>query len=208
MMNGQMTETSKVPATRKLPRQIFELQDAQIERRNLVSKASFKYEKNTVYVTENPPGQMDSKGSDASWRCLIERIFRKYEKDGETILFDMGHRFGSDVAAEAKQGSLDPTRALMLLAKRCSKTCLGEITFEGDSAFGENLSIKVRNCPFCSETASAQPACFFTKGIVSGLSRVLYGRAFRVTETNCVATGGYLCEFVIEEENFSAFRLA
>jgi predicted hydrocarbon binding protein len=151
--------------------------------------------------------QVEEEPSSDTWRSLVDKIYSRFNGEGDSVLFDMGHRYGTDIAIEAKRQDMDSSKAFLTLVEKGLRSGLGNIEVDGDSIFGENLIVRVTDCPFCSGVSAVRPLCHFFRGVISGMSEVLYGRSFNIIERNCTATGNRCCEYVLEEQSYSDYRL-
>jgi len=67
---------------------------------------------------------------------------------------------------------------------------------EGQSGF----EFLIRQCPNCSNQKSDEPVCAFFEGFIDqAVKDFSYGDNFKVTETECLASGAPSCKFLITE---------
>ena len=72
---------------------------------------------------------------------------------------------------------------------------------EGQSGF----EFLIRQCPNCVSQKSDEPVCAFFEGFIDqAVKDFSYGDNFKVTETECLATGAQNCKFLITESGPSA----
>lgn len=58
----------------------------------------------------------------------------------------------------------------------------------------------IHRCPVCWGRSAERPVCFVAVGLLQeGLKWVSGGNEFRVNESNCVAVGSDVCEFIIQK---------
>lgn len=68
----------------------------------------------------------------------------------------------------------------------------------------EGYIIEIQSCPYCAGTTAEKPVCYFPVGFYTEALRWATGDSYTVTETECVASGGTLCRFLIGKEQASA----
>ncbi|MFQ5408859.1 MAG: V4R domain-containing protein [Anaerolineales bacterium] len=66
---------------------------------------------------------------------------------------------------------------------------------------GNEYIYTIHQCPVCWGREAENPICFAAVGLLQeGLKWVSGGREFRVNESECIAAGAEVCEFVIQKE--------
>lgn len=69
----------------------------------------------------------------------------------------------------------------------------------------EGFEFLILQCPNCSQQKSADPICAFFEGFIDqAVKDFSYSDKFKVTETECLATGGASCKFLITESDPTA----
>jgi len=106
--------------------------------------------------------------------------------------FVEGGRAGGTRALGAITGSAEErARALTAMAAE-----LGWGTLTLEALTPTSFVVTASNSPFAeAHGATGDPVCHLTRGVLAALAENLFGRAARVVETHCEATGALQCRF-------------
>ena len=129
-------------------------------------------------------------------RLLGETISREA---AHALLWNIGQRYGLSLGGKVKRMTSNNDEAIKLLTATGLKSGWGKPRISDKLDTDNMIELIMENCVFCEGLASMGGSqCYFLAGILNGIAESLLGKRFQTRETECRASGGTGCRFIIE----------
>lgn len=127
-----------------------------------------------------------------SWAQYENDLFENFSPAASGFLVRLGREYGKSVAMEVKLHSSDPRVVLEKLKLMALSGGWGELSIQFEHNH-EGVGFELKNCVFCAGKPKVR-SCYFLHGIVAGVTSEIFGREFKVTETQCRRAGLGSCK--------------
>src|SRR5579859_1613127 len=91
-----------------------------------------------------------------------------------------------------------PAQLLTSLVNLAAIVGWGKISLGGDLASGKEITLAIKNCPFCAQLGvTGEESCEFYERVSQGVIDEWYGVSHDVRDPQCRAKEGDVCEIVV-----------
>ncbi len=140
--------------------------------------------------------------------CLSARTFiemysflaNSCSKDAaNALLYNLGLRYGLSLGKKVMLITGDnPDEGMKTLSDAALKSGWGRSEISNKLGQDNMIEVSMVNCVFCEEADDGRSGCYFLAGILNGIAESLFSQTFKTVETECKASGGPVCRFIIK----------